>query len=203
MPIVYERAHGGVATHAEGEDPHRWDERNPIGVGYEAAPRSLVGRSAPNVEYANGREGEPAGFGPICAHWLPRRQWAGTYGKQWEKERKPFLPDDFDDRFFMCSPVDQRPDKHLLGGEEVEVHHMTPNGTLRFKLPRVVLGFDTRFHKSEPVLHRQVLHSVIVEPEHPRVCLVWQTSLQCHSKVLKLDRTHVIEKLVLSNESSR
>jgi hypothetical protein len=53
------------------------------------------------------------------------------------------------------------------------------------------------------VVHRQVLHSVIVEPDHPRVCLVWQTSLQCHNKVLKLDRTHVIEKLVLSSESSR
>jgi hypothetical protein len=42
-----------------------------------------------------------------------------------------------------------------------------------------------------------VLHTVIIEPDTPRVSLVWQTTLQCHAKVLKLDFTRVTEKVRL------
>lgn len=199
MPITYERAFGGKAPHPEAQAPKQWDERNPVGVGYAPAPENHGARHAPNIEYADGR-GEPAGFGPIAPHWLPRRQWAGTYGALWEKERKPLIPDDLDERFYMCAPLDQRPAAHLVGGEPVELTHMTPSGVLRFKLPRVVLGFETLFDGSDSVLHRQVLHSVIIEPEYPRVSLVWQSSLRCHGRVLKLDTTHVHEKMLIAGE---
>jgi hypothetical protein len=170
-------------------------------VGYADAAQRVEGQRLPNIEYADGRAEEPAGFGPLAAHWLPRRQWAGTYDERWERERKPFVPDDLDDRFFMSAPLDQRPPGHLIGGEDVELTHMTPSGTLRFKLPRVVLGFETHFNGSDSTVHRQVLHSVIIEPDHPRVSMVWQSSLQCHSRVLKLDNTHVFEKKMVLSEA--
>lgn len=204
MPIVYERAFGGRSTQS---GSHIWEERNPVGVGFDGAAAQSSQGSVPNVEYLDeplsspGQRPRPAGFGPIPPNWMPRRQWAGTYDAKWERERKPLEPDDMDDRFFLCTPQDQRPPAHLRGGEAVELLNMTPGGVLRFHLPRVVLGFETLFKSDEPVYHRPVLHTVIIEPDTPRVSLVWQTSLQCHAKVLKLDYTRVTEKARLAGRS--
>jgi hypothetical protein len=136
----------------------------------------------------------PAGFGPIAAHWLPRRRWAGTYDAAWEQKRKPLLPEDLDDRFFLSAPADQQLTRHLHGGELVEIRNMTLGGLLRFRLPKVVLGFETVFDSGDPVQHRGLLHTVIIEPDFPRVSMVWQTTVACHSRVLKLEATRVTEK---------
>jgi hypothetical protein len=78
----------------------------------------------------------------------------------------------------------------------VELYNLTPSGALRFALPRVVLGFETHFG-DETVRHRAQLHTVILEPDVPRVLLVWQTALPCHPKVLKLTQTTVARKKVV------
>lgn len=199
IPLVYERAFGGADLSGADGERHDWDERNPVGVGYATYASHLIGKPAPNLEYPPGSSAEiPAGFGPVAPHWRPRRGWAGTYDKAWEEQRKPLLPDDLDDRYFLSAPHDQQPPTHLSGGEPVELRHMTPQGVLRFALPRVVLGFETVFDTGAPVMHRQVLHSVIIEPDFPRVCMVWQTSLRCHAKVLKLDQTRVTQKVLVN-----
>jgi len=198
MPLVYERACGGSVAGPEAGwldgDPH-----NPVGVGHLCRAGRPVGDLAPNIEYPDtaarsAADGAPAGFGPIAPHWESRRRWAGRYDETWERRRKPLLPEDFDERFFLCAPADQRPPAHWVGGEELELTNMTPGGLLRVRLPRVVLGFETLFEGDEPVLHRQVLHTVIVEADAARLSLVWQTALSCHAKVLKLERTVVTEK---------
>jgi len=202
MPLVYERAFGGVDAAADtGDGVRPGDERNPVGAGFAPDADRLAGRTAPNVLYPQDAASfdatshpAPAGFGPIAAHWLPRRTWGGTYDAAWIKSRKPLVPEDFDERFHLCAPADQRPAKHLEGGELVELRNMTPDGLLRFRLPRITFGFETHFARGEPVLHRQVLHSVIIEPDVPRVAMVWQTALACHHRVLQLERTEVIEK---------
>jgi hypothetical protein len=201
MPLVYERAAGGVDRTTVNSANVFWDERNPVGAGFASDPVDLANQKAPNIEYPNDptssprKAVRPAGFGPIGAHWVPRRRWAGTYDARWERERKPLTPEDLDDRFYLCAPEDQQLPAHLTGGETIELRNMTPEGTLTFRLPRVVLGFETVFDTDEPVLHRQVLHTVRIEPDVPRVSLVWQTSLQCHGRVLKLDHTRVTEKI--------
>ncbi len=203
MPLVYERAFGGFdATTATSDGVRPGDDRNPVGTGFALDSDRLAGRAAPNVLYpqdavsfvADSRP-SPAGFGPIASHWLPRRAWGGTYDETWVKSRKPLVPDDFDERFHLCAPTDQRPPKYLEGGEFIELRNMTLDGLLRFRLPRVTFGFETHFARGEPVLHRQVLHSVIIEPDVPRVALVWQTALACHHRVLQLERTEVVEKV--------
>lgn len=198
-PLVYERSFGGQVPHPEGSGSVDWDERNPVGMGYIGSSSKRSGMPVPNIEYPGGRQPEwPAGFGAIAAHWKSRRRWCGTYDEAWERQRKPLVPTDQDDRFYLSAPDDQRPAAHLVGGERVELRGMTPGGVLGFLLPRVVLGFETIFSDIEPVIHRQVLHSVIIEPDVPRVCLVWQTSLACHPRVLKLQFTRVTEKRVLN-----
>jgi hypothetical protein len=200
MPLVYERAFGGADSRSE--TPERdWEWRNPVGTGFAVARENLEGSPAPNIEYPgelinswNDRP-NPAGFGPIAGHWQPRAGFAGTYGDRWMKERQPLLPDDFDDRFFQAAPSDQQAPAFLRGGEPVILLHMTARGDLRFQLPRIFPGFETLFFDGTRVLHKdRKLHSVILEPDFPRVSLVWHSALSCHFKVQKLDRTIITLK---------
>jgi hypothetical protein len=41
------------------------------------------------------------------------------------------------------------------------------------------------------------LHTVILEPDYPRVSLVWQSALPCHFKVHQLESTIVTLKTLL------
>lgn len=50
----------------------------------------------------------------------------------------------------------------------------------------------------ERIRHRGRLHTVILEPDVPRVLMVWHTSLPCRGKKLKLTGTTIIEKPYLN-----
>lgn len=204
MPLTYERAFGGVDRRSP--HPERdWEWRNPVGTGFAISRDTATGGALPNVEYANepvrswSDRPRPAGFGAIACHWQPRVGFAGTYDDQWMKTRQPLVPEDFDDRYFQCAPQDQQAPAFLRGGESVALHGLTPGGELRFVLPRVFLGFDTRFYDGGRELHKQrQLHTVILEPDFPRVSLVWHTALPCHFRVQKLERTIVTVKAELN-----
>ena len=198
LPLIYERAFGGVEPGSPTKDGCRFDDRNPVGIGYVAA----VGSLAPNIEYpeypGQGGNGPPAGFGPIAPHWNPRAKHAGTYDDDWLENRHPLYPRDLDDRFFLCSPDDQQPARFLRGGEPVELTNLTPGGRLAFELPRIAFGFETVFLDGECIQHPGTLHTVILEPDAERVVLVWRTSLPCHPKVQSLLITRVWQKRITS-----
>ncbi|HEY3159665.1 MAG TPA: DUF2169 domain-containing protein [Vicinamibacterales bacterium] len=200
MPLVYERAYGGVDRSSSRPD-RDWDWRNPIGTGFAVSRDNATGVALPNIEYPDDAVGSwkdrprPAGFGPVSRHWQPRVGFAGTYDEAWTQQRSPLPPDDFDDRFFQYAPADQQAPSFLHGGEQAALAGLTPSGELRFVLPKVFLGFDTRFYGGGRQIHKERrLHSVIVEPDVPRVSLVWHSALMCHAKVHKLDRTIVSVK---------
>ena len=74
---------------------------------------------------------------------------------------------------------------------------MSPGGALRFLLPKVYLAFTTtialrRSERTED--HRATLQTVVLEPDFPRVSMVWQTSLACHHEADYLESTHIMEK---------
>jgi hypothetical protein len=199
MPLSYDRAFGGRDIEKYGPDRPAWDERNPIGTGFARSSGVRIGKRGPNVEYPGPTtlafgDPAPAGFGPIPSSWLPRRKHGGTYDEKWERERQPLLPEDFDDRFYSCAPEDQIYPGYMKGGEPVELRNLTPKGVLTFKLPSVVLGFRTFFLTGDVIHHRAKLHTVILEPDVPRVIIVWHTALPCHAKGLKLRKTTVVVK---------
>jgi hypothetical protein len=204
MPLVYERAYGGVDR--KSEHPERdWEWRNPVGTGYAVKKAHLNDETLPNIEYSNDLIGgwkdrpSPAGFGAIGSHWQPRASFAGTYGDSWMKTRQPLLPEDFDERFFQCASADQQTPQFLRGGEPVVLLNLSPIAEVRFLLPKIYLGFETRFYDGSREIHKQRhLHSVILEPDYPRVSLVWHSALPCHFKVQKLERTVVTLKTYLS-----
>ncbi|HEX6750884.1 MAG TPA: DUF2169 domain-containing protein [Longimicrobium sp.] len=194
VPITWERAYGGY-DHAD-PDPrnHRLDTRNPVGTGIG----SRIGDPAPVFEYpGGGLEGGPAGFGAIDSFWSPRRELQGTYDQAWEEGRMPLLPEDWDPRSLLCSPPDQRPATWLHGGELIELANLTPGGHLRFVLPKVYLTFRTAFSTrtgTRTEEHRGRLSTVVIEPDHPRVIMVWTSALQVRRDPDYLDETVVREK---------
>jgi hypothetical protein len=202
MPLVYERAFGGVDRESAHQE-RDWDWRNPVGSGFAVSRDNCTGVALPNIEYPNDvvsgwkDRPRPAGVGPIAPHWQPRVKLAGTYDDAWVKTRQPLVPEDFDDRFYQCAPEDQQAPSFLRGGEPVILHRLTPDGELRFALPKIFLGFETEFYDGGSQRHSERrLHTVILEPDFPRVSLVWHTALPCHFRVQKLNRTVVTLKSV-------
>jgi hypothetical protein len=195
LSIVYERAYGGYDQTDPDPKKQRMDPRNPVGCGVVAQSSHREGQALPNFAYPKGslEKAGPAGFGAIDSHWSPRRELHGTYDDAWEQKRRPLLPGDWDPRSLLCSPADQRLDTYLQGGELVELVNLTPNGLLRFALPKVYVTCSTRFgNRIEE--HRSRLATVIIEPDHPRVIMVWLSSLSCRTDVDYLDETIVREK---------
>jgi hypothetical protein len=195
-PIRYELAYGGWDKLDPDPRNHRLDARNPIGRGFAARSAHLLGQPVPATQYPDGDLAQrgPAGFGPIDRAWSPRRELAGTYDEAWSKSKKPLLADDYDERFALSAPADQQVIPHLRGGERVELVNLSAAGRLTFELPRRYFTFTTRFGgRSEE--HRGHLTTVFIEPEAPRVFLVWQTSLVVRpADVDYLDTTAIGEK---------
>ena len=195
VPITYERAYGGYDHSAPNPRDHRLDPRNPVGCGVVAEEVDRVGQPLPNFEYPSGNieKDGPAGFGAIDNHWSPRREFAGTYDSTWEANRLPLLATDWDPRSLLCSPPDQHSPEYLRGGEVVELTNLTPEGKLRFELPKVYLTFSTEIDQRFEE-HRGHLATVIIEPDDSRLIMVWSTSLKCGNDGDYLEETVVREK---------
>jgi hypothetical protein len=196
QPIHYEWAYGGVDLAHPNPKKHRIDARNPVGRGFVAHGSHVENTVAHAVEYPTGNAAAagPAGFGPLDRPWSPRCELAGTYDARWESSKKPLLPDDYDPRFAQSAPVDQRPAKPLRGGEPVGIVNMTPEGALKFDLPKIFLALRTRFG-SRAEEHRTTLATVFIATEEKQVSLVWQSALRVRPRDIEyLDATRIDEK---------
>jgi len=194
IPIIYENAFGGVDDFKEEE---LFFEGNPVGKGYAKSRSHRIGQKLPNIEYLdqptkNGKPGKNrvAGFGPICAHWAPRFNYGGTYDEKWREERFPLNPLDFNRMFYQCAPEDQQI-RNIFGGEKVVLLNLTPGvGYLEFKLPDVELTFHTKI-KRNIIQHQASLHTILIEPDFPRLQMVWHTSVDCHNQERDVERTYI------------
>lgn len=144
MPLIYERAFGGWDRTHKDPSKHGFEARNPVGTGYRvAASDSSADVRMPNLEDPEalltrpGDAPEPAGFGFVSAGWAQRRRWAGTYDAQWDKLRKPLLPEDFDMRFFNAASPGLIAPGYLAGDEPVVVVNASRSGRVAFHLPGV------------------------------------------------------------------
>lgn len=195
MPLVWERAFGGV--HRQGEKVLA-EERNPIGCGF-AGGRSasdVQGQAVPNLEdpaaplVKFGEKPAPVCFAPTSPSWLPRRSFAGTYDEAWQKGRAPYLPDDFDPRYFQCAAPEFIFDRYLQTGERVDVDGVLPDGPISFSIP------DARLHISavvagsteEPAVN---LETLSIEPDENRACFTWRAAVPCDRKMLKVEKVVV------------
>ncbi len=199
MPVVYERAFGGTDVASDDPAEHGFEPRNPVGTGFATASGRVLGQAVANIELPGALISSwkdrpaPAGFGPIARHWSPRRNLAGTYDAQWEKDRLPLLPHDFDEQFFQCAPADQQANGFLRGDEPVLLRNLSPEGELRFRLPTETFVMRTRMG-GRWFEHRPELHAVTLRPDERKVVLLWKSTLPCHAHRLTLEGTTIQHK---------
>jgi hypothetical protein len=199
VPLVFERAFGGSRKLDDGTVVA--EPRNPVGCGLKArrSRAELAGLPVPNLLAANepldqpADAGTPVGFGFVAPSWEPRRSRAGTYDAAWEEERAPFLPADFDPRYFQAAAEGLVYPGRFQGGEAVELVNLAPppHTALRFRLP--CCAFDVKVKLGREVLRpRLELDTIVIEPHLFRLGLVWRAAVPCH------DRFHEIEGIQLA-----
>ena len=165
MPLVWERAYGGVAPDS-GEQPPSYEPRNPVGRGVGSSAEALLGARLPNIEHQSrrlrrvGDRAVPVGTGPLARSWQPRKGYAGTYDEVWRRDRAPLWPHDFDERFFNAAPQDLQAQPHLTGGEPVRLEGLHPEGVIAFELPALNFAIHSRF------ADREVRQSPILDGLH-------------------------------------
>jgi hypothetical protein len=194
MPISYNDAFGGVDNTHKKEKKHRAFMANHVGVGfhYNRKKEFIHNKPLPNTEEVGRPVLRPRGnyrpmsFGPIARSWPPRLKHAGTYDDAWIDNTFPFLPADFDQRYFQCAPLDQQ-FSHPTGREEVVLSNLTPQGRTMFRLPTTVdlpLEFtDSSYKRTE----QHVLpDTIIIEPDLGRFTLTWRASHPLKRNMLEM-----------------
>ena len=173
--------------------------RNPSGIGY-SPHGSVEGERAPITEALKQRITRPKGdyhpmsFGPIARNWEPRIQYAGTYDQHWQEEISPFLPEDFDERYYQCAPEDQQTD-YLKGGERVVLTGLTPSGQCTFQLPKVSVPMTAIMEDGKRRRLNPVIDTLSLEPDEGRFTLLWRAHLGIRQ------RTSEISELLVGKPS--
>ncbi len=194
IPLIYERAFGGTDVIAK-SGALAAHEQNPVGTGYlhPKGSKNFEGAPLPNLEDPQHPIQRPknspptACFGPVCASWLPRRQYAGTYDEKWQKERAPFLPDDFDPRFLNVAPESQVFSPYLSGGEEVTVINASPDGRLSFTLPLIEFNVTIVIEGHDEQVEVN-LDTVCIEPDDSLLTMIWRGRHSIDKKMLKIEK---------------
>jgi hypothetical protein len=169
---------------------------NPLGIAVDENPEKGQSR-LPQIEFLSD-SGYP-GFGAVPRQWPGRVCHAGTYDKYWQETRSPLTPEDFDPHFWQIAPPPQYAAGQLRGNEIVTLANLTPpsfssSNILSFAIPKISFSFRTQFIDGSVSMHRAKIHTVIIEPDYPRLSVVWHTALPCHRKVNMLDVTTITEK---------
>lgn len=178
VPLVYERAFGGVDQTQKNKRKHDWDKRNPIGTGFRLNKGAVENHRLPNLEdphhLISRWEDKPpvAGYGFIEGSWEPRLQFAGTYNDGWLKNQFPLLPIDFDVRFFNAAPPDLIAKGFLKGGEPVQMLNLSKKGIMEFNLPKLEISLMFRLGETRNQ-QKADLWTVVFEPDQDRFYMVW------------------------------
>jgi len=197
MPMVYEKAFGGA--HIINENEHWVENKNPVGSGF-AGKRDVSemnGMPLPNLEdpamliQQHTDQPAPACFACSSPTWKPRVDFAGTYDAHWQAQRAPYLPEDFDKRFFNMAHNNLVYPGYLTGGEPVRITNMhSAADDMQFTLPRVKLISQVEInHKREaPVFN---LETLVIEPNQLQLSMVWRAALICDKQTLKIKNINI------------
>lgn len=151
----------------------------------------MDGKPLPNTEELSGTVKNPQGnyrpmaFGPIARSSTSRAKYAGTYDQNWIDNVFPFLPADFDERYYQSAPEDQQID-YPLGGEEVVLLNLTPAGRAEFKLPTIDMPVTFYYKNSEEKETKANLDTVIIEPELNRFIFAWRSTIPLKKNMFEM-----------------
>jgi hypothetical protein len=200
MPLTFDRAFGGEDA-SNGPQKVAVERRNPSGVGFyplkptkEAEGLALANLEPPKQRIASFRDKvDPVGFGFIGRHWKPRVGYAGTYDQRWRDETSPFLPSDFDPRYFQGAPEDQQ-FPLFRGGEVIRCVHMAAAPVVTYRIPSLPVPVRFCFEGNE-VTRQGVLDTVVLEPHLCLAMLSWRASVPLGKKL------HALRSIEVGNRS--
>jgi hypothetical protein len=140
MPLVYERAFGGIDAAAA-----LYCHENLAGTGFvgKLCKESIHDKALPNLEdpgnliCAWNSRPKPVGFGFYGRGWKPRLGHAGTYDEKYRRERAPLPPLDFSYLIYNGAHPDWQVEGYLRGDEVVELENLVAEGNIRFQLPGI------------------------------------------------------------------
>jgi hypothetical protein len=183
LQISYDCAFGGADRYSDDEREHDAYPTNPVGRGWHKHLKNawVDGTPLPNTEAV----GEPVKFpsdkyrsmslGPIGRAWPQRACFAGTYDQAWLDKDFPFLPQDFDERYYQAAPEDQQLPLPK-GPMEVVLSGFTPDGARQFWLPYIELPVQVAPKRGDREALVARFDTLALEPDLERFTMTWRVA---------------------------
>ena len=198
MPVSYDLAFGGADRYSEEESEHDAYLPNPAGRGWHKHLKNawVDGTPLPNTE-ETGKEVsvpsdkyQPMALGPLARGWPQRARFAGTYDDQWLADVFPFLPSDFDERYYQAAPEDQQVPVPK-GPMEVLISGFTADGPRQFVLPHFEAPVHVFPKRGEREFHSGTLDTIVFEPDQERVTMTWRVSRPLKKSIFEVAQVRV------------
>ncbi len=193
MPVTYDLAFGGVDRSDPNDEFPMSFGPNPVGRGWHRATNlaHLTGQFLPNFELPGQAVRQPwdspgaAGLGPLGRGWPDRLRFAGTYDQNWIDTVFPFLPADFDPRYYQAAPADQQI-PYPAGGEIVTLVNLTPQGKTSFRLPKAEMPVLFSRRRAEDVSFNAPLDTIVIRPDARRINLTWRANIPLQRDIFEV-----------------
>lgn len=191
--ITYDVAFGGVDDFHEDEEKRDAYLPNPVGRGFH---RNLDTELVHNTPLPNTEEigtpirnpdgkYNPMAFGPVGRGWPVRARYAGTYDDNWVDNVFPFLPEDFDNRYYQAAPEDQQC-SYLRGGEVVSILNLSPIPRLDFRIPDTSLPVVYFRRRGRHEIKQANADTLILEPDEWKFSIVWRSSILLQRDIFEI-----------------
>ena len=183
MPVSYDLAFGGADRYSDDAAEHDAYLPNPVGRGWHKHLKSawVDCTPLPNTEEIGRAVGfpsdkhRPMALGPLGRGWPQRARFAGTYDDQWLADVFPFLPKDFDERYYQAAPEDQQVPMPK-GPMEVVLCGFTPDGERQFVLPHFEAPVHVFPKRGEREDHTATLDTIVFELDQARFTMSWRVA---------------------------
>ncbi len=182
--IGYSHAFGGSVPVANNPELNDGYPANTCGRGWfpkSSGTADIVGMPMPNTEMLGQPVDNPHGdftpmaLGPIGRSWPPRIGFAGTYDDAWLADHFPFLPPDFDNRYYQAAPLDQQTE-HLKGGEDVLLLCLTRQERAGFQVPRMQVPVTFFITGGGHETVQAVIDTLVIDTDAGTVEVTWRTN---------------------------
>ena len=201
MRVSYDRAFGGSDRYSEDEGQHDAYLPNPVGRGWHKHLKNawVDGTPLPNIEELGKTVSYPSdtytpmALGPLGRGWPQRARYAGTYDKQWFDDVFPFLPKDFDERYYQAAPADQQVTL-LKRPTEVVLSGFTADGDRRFTLPHLNIPVRVFPKRSEREDMTATLDTIVFDTDAERLTMSWRMTRPLKSGLHEIAKVVAGEK---------
>jgi len=179
--VTYDIAFGGVDRNSKEESEHDAFLPNPVGRGWHKHLKNewIDGKPLPNTEELGRAVDSPSdkytpmALSPLGRGWPQRARYAGTYDQQWLDDVFPFLPKDFDDRYYQAAPEDQQV-PFPKAPMEVVLSGFNADGVRQFMLPHFEAPVHVFPKHGEREDYIATLDTIMFEPDLERFTMSWR-----------------------------